>query len=358
MRARALLAAALLALLPLAGAARPKGVRTLGDAATLNVLHDRVDRVTAAGEKSRAADGMTIAAGDRIVTSASGTALVTFLDGSTLAVQPGSDVVVRRLDGGGQRTGILVNAGAVWARVARLASPTGAFSLESNTATAAVHDGVIGAGYKGGEFRCWTQRGDLAVTDPAGRPLITLRPGETTRVDGKQAPQARPFSVNALSLRVEASAGVWPLLEMPGGSLHAGFVAPGIEVNQVFGAVTRVNPDGTRVIEVPAGTPAPYVVRIHGAAAGPYTVTMTGLHRGAQVYRLDLAGTIARDEWLSTSLRQTIPKNAVGRVPDPARARADSARAPKFAPMRDDVPGTILLAPVEMGDRGGPPKPP
>jgi hypothetical protein len=358
MRRGALLLAALAALAPLAGAAQPKGARTLGGTATLNVLQQRVDRVTAAGEKSRATDGMTVAANDRILTSGTGTALLTFLDGSTATVQPGSDVVVRRLGGGGQRTGILINAGTVWARVSRLASPAQPFSLESNTATAAVHDGVIGARYSKGEFQCWTQRGELTVSGPGGRTLITLTPGQQTHVDGKQAPQTEPFFVNAMTLRVEASPGVWPLLEMPTLPLQAGFVAPGVEVNQVYGSVTRVSADGTRAIEVPAGYPGPYTVRLQGASMGPFTVTMTGLFRGAPVYRLDFSGTIERDEWLWTSVQQDLQQTGGFGIPDYRSAKAASVRAAKFAPMRGDLPGAILLSPFEMGGRDGPPKPP
>jgi FecR protein len=349
MRRRALLLAALAALVPLAGAAQPKGPRTLAGAATLNILQARVDRVTAAGEKSKATDGMTVAAGDRIVTSGSGTALLTFLDGSTATVQPGSDVVVRRLGGGGQRTGILINAGTVWARVSGLASPAPAFSLESNTATAAVHDGVIGAVYSKGDFSCWTQRGELTVSDSGGRALITLQPGQQALVDGKQAPQTQPFFVNAMSLRVEASPGVWPLVEMPMLPLQAGFVAPGIEVNQVYGSVTRLGADGTRMVEVPAGYPGPYTVRIQGAADGPFTVVMTGLYRGSPAYRLEFAGTIARDEWLWTSAQQELQQTGGFGIPDYRSARAESVRAAKFAPMRGDLPGAIVLAPGELG---------
>ena len=351
MKARALVAVALAGLLPVAGAAETKGPRPLAGAATLSVLQNRVERVTATGEKSRATDGMTVAAGDRIVTNGNGTALVTFLDGSTITIQPSSDVVVRRLSGGGQRTGILINAGAVWARVARLASPASPFSLESNTATAAVHDGVIGASYSKGDFGCWTQRGDLTVTDGSGRTLLTLQPGQATRVSGGQAPQTQPFFVNATNLRVEASAGVWPLLEMPTFPLLAGFVAPGVEVNQVYGSITRVNADGTRVIEVPAGYPGPYTIRIQGATAGPYAVTLVGLFRGAEVYRLEFAGTIGRDEWLWTSAQQDFLKADGFGIADYRSSKAEKVVAAKFAPMRGDVPGTILLAPAEINAR-------
>src|SRR5258708_35867161 len=106
----------------------------------------------------------------------------------------------------------------------------------------------------------------------------------------------------------EAWAGVGALLEMRTFPLQGGFVSPGVEVNQVYGSITRVNPDGSRVVEVPAGYPGPYTIRLQGAAAGPYTVTVLGLFRGAEVYRLELAGTIARDEWHWTSVQQELPQ--------------------------------------------------
>ena len=351
MTARLLVSAALAALLPVAGAAQTKGPRPLAGSATLSVLQTRVERVTAGGEKSKATDGMTVAVGDRLITNGSGTALVTFLDGSTITVQPGSDVVVRRLDGGGQGASILVNAGAVWARVARLALPGARFSLESNTATAAVHDGVIGAAHARGEFQCWTQRGELTVTDPGGRALLTLQPGQATRIGGGGAPTTQPFFVHAMTLRVDASSGVWPLLEMPTLPLLAGFVAPGIEVNQVYGSVTRVNADGTRTVEVPAGYPGPYTVRMQGAADGPYTVTLIGLYRGSEVYRLPFSGTIAREQWLWSSLQHDAHQSDGFGVPDYRSAKAENGRAAKFAPMRGEIPGSLLLSPAEMSAR-------
>jgi hypothetical protein len=352
MRRRGAALVALLAALltPLPAAAQPRGPQSVGAAAaTLSVLQPRVERVTAAGAKTRATDGMTLAAGDRVITSGNGIALVTFLDGSTITVQPGSDVVVRRLEGGGRRTGILVNAGAVWARVARVLGPGPGFSLESNTATAAVHDGVIGAQYDGGLFQCWTQRGELRVSDASGRPVATLKPGEMTTIGAGRVPQTQPFSVTAMTLRIHASGGVWPLVEMPAVPLLAGFVSPGVEVNQVYGSITRVDADGSRLVEVPAGLPGPYTVRLQGASAGPFTVTMTGTHYGSEVYRLQFSGTIGREEWLWTGVQQDMQVRGGFGLPDYRSAKAAGVRAASFGAMRGDLPGVILLSPREVG---------
>ena len=66
--------------------------------ATLSILTGTVKYVPAGSTESHIArDGMNVGIGDRILTSAEATALVTFLDGSTLTVQPDSDVEIKKL---------------------------------------------------------------------------------------------------------------------------------------------------------------------------------------------------------------------------------------------------------------------
>lgn len=337
--------------------AQTRGPRTVSATATLSILKGSAERVTAGGERTPATDEMTVAVGDRVRTSRNGLAVITFLDGSTVTVQPGSEVVVRRVDlSAGRRadTSVVITAGTVWARVARLLDRDSRLSLQSNTATAAVHDGLIGAQQnRDASFECWTQAGELTVTDPRGQPLVTLQPGETTRVAGGQAATPTPFSVMASTLRVVASPGVWPLLEMPYDAILAGFVAPGVEVNQVYGSRTAVNADGTREIVAPAGFPGPYTIIIEGYRDGPFAVTVTGLFRGGEAYRLEFRGRVSRGERLWTSVMQEMPETA-GLSPgaDPSGARALGARAALFGPMRRPLPGWILLSPTEASAAG------
>ena len=61
-----------------------------------------------------------------------------------------------------------------------------------------------------------------------------------------------------------------PLLVMPDGVRAAGFVPPGIEVNQVFGSFTGVR-DGRRVIQVPAGLAGPFRLVSPPPADGKYS---------------------------------------------------------------------------------------
>jgi hypothetical protein len=153
-----------------AQAAEPTVVSTT---ATLSILTGTVKRIPAGSTRPQAAkDGMNLGIGDRVLTRAKATALVTFLDGSTLTVQPDSDVEVKRADvsESGSRISIKINLGTVWARVVRLIDPKSSFSLESNTATATVHDGLIGGQQKPDHsFICWTLAGELMVKNRMGK---------------------------------------------------------------------------------------------------------------------------------------------------------------------------------------------
>ena len=68
------------------------------------------------------------------------------------------------------------------------------------------------------------------------------------------------------TIEITARGPVWPLVVMPDGVRLAGFVAPGIEVNQVFGSLTAQR-DAARLVEVPAGAAGPYTCRADGIRA-------------------------------------------------------------------------------------------
>ncbi len=157
----------------------------------------------------------------------------------------------------------------------------------------------------------------------------------------------------ASTLRVVASRGVLPLVEMPYHTLLAGFVAPDVEINQVYGSVTQAHPDGTRSVEVPAGFPGPYTLIVEGREETPFTITLVGFYRASEVYRTELRGRIGRGERQWTSLMQEIPPvEGLGWGPSPESARAQGVHSARLGPMRRPLPGEILLAPAEVEAAG------
>jgi hypothetical protein len=128
------------------GQERPGGVST---AATLTVLSVPVERVGVGSDRPAAvASGSDLAVGDRVVTGTDGRALITFLDGTTVTVEPASEVTVRQAQMEGRqasRIGVLVTVGTVWARVAGWLGGRATVTIESNAYSATAHDGLIGA---------------------------------------------------------------------------------------------------------------------------------------------------------------------------------------------------------------------
>ncbi len=329
----------------LAQASNPRTIAS--GTATLSILKGTVQRVPAAGGTTQAAsDGQAVAVGDRILTGAGAEALLTFLDGSTLTIMPNADVAVKQATFGAKRSnvGIQINVGKVWARVVKLVDAKSSFSLESNTATATVHDGLIGAQQDpDGSFGCWTKAGGLTVTDRQGQTTVLL-PGEKTTIKGGQAPAPQAFAVHQSAMNITATPNVLPLVLMDDQARLAGFVAPGIEINQVFGSYTGLGSDGGRTIEVPAGTAGPFTVILNGHASGPFLVTVTGLFAGERIYRVDLSGEIAQGERLVSRLTQEMD---AATAKEPKTARVVGGSASHLESTRDPLPGRFVLSAQE-----------
>lgn len=280
--------------------AHAQEIRVATTAATLTIVVSPVEHVPSGKEaRHAAADGMNLAEGDRVITGSRAIALVTFLDGSTITVQPDSDVVIARAavatpESTGLR--ILIRAGKVWARVARLLGRRSSISLESNEYAATARDGLIGAERAAdGTFVCWTRAGEMTVAGRDGPPLARLSPGEKATVGGGARGAVETFRVHVSALEIEASANLLPLLQAPESRAAAGFVAPGIEVNQIFGSRTEREDEAWR-LDVPAGESGVYTLVLTGLADGPFSVSLVGTLNGAPVYRHRIRGVIARGQ--------------------------------------------------------------
>jgi len=331
-----------------ATSSRAVGPPVTSATATLNIIAGDVKVISPEGGPAHPAkDGMNLPVGAHVVTGQKSTALVTFLDGSTLTVQPDSDATVKQADLSKKQSTvrIKVNLGTVWARVARLADSGSSFSLESNSATATVHDGLIGARQEAdGTFTCWTRAGTLFLVDPSGRIISELKPGQMDVVKTCRPSNPHPCFSNDSALRVTTSPDVLPLILMADKARLAGSVSPRFEVNQVFGAFTGLTEQGGHIIEVPAGVAAPFTLIVEGQTSGPFEVTIAGLHKGAQISQQRLSGTIKIGERLVTSIMPQLDDATAG---DPKTAKMVGLTATPFQPMVGPLPGVLLLSPWE-----------
>jgi hypothetical protein len=336
-------------LLPAAvGAANPAASKP-PTAATLSVLSGVVEHARAAGgARARAASGADLAEGDRVATGADGRALITFLDGTTVTVEPGSEVTVRELPSAQRepsRVRLLIVAGTLWARVAGWLGGRGTVTLESNAYSATARDGLIGAQARGdGGFVSWTRAGEVVLADAGGERRAVLQPGEkgTLAPDGAVTKEA--FSVNASTIEIAVDGPLMPLLIMPDGVRAAGFLPSGVEVNQVFGSFTGVR-DGRRVIHVPAGLAGPYRLVVVAVADGAYSITVVGRSADRAVYWGERRGRVQAGDRRGGEIVQRFGEFE---RPDPRTARVVDGWLGPLRERLGGVPPTVVLPPLEL----------
>ena len=291
--------------------------------ATLSVLTAPVERIAGdAGTPEPGITGMNLAEGDRIRTGAGGVALITFLNGSTVTLLSEAEVTVKQAPTGRAKAAgirMLIHAGRVWARVAQAAGSRTTLTLESNDYTATAHDGLIGAEQTAGTFVCWTRRGALWLTDKSGQTDTVLVAGQRARARFGVPVTAEPFVPGASALEIRTTGPVVPLVRMPDGRVAAGFLAPDVEVNQVFGSLTEAKGGQRWLVEVPGGHEGPYTLILTGAGAGPFTARVSGRYLGFTTYRQEIRGEARPGERLFTRITQTVKGQ------DPLTARAVDA---------------------------------
>jgi hypothetical protein len=181
--------------------------------ATLTVLSASVTVVAGdSGIAHPGVSGQTVGVGDRILTDPSGGATLTFVDGSELQLDAGTEVLVKALgqtDGGGLLTTIAQAGGVTINRVAQLGANS-SYQLETPSATALVRGTV----FRGRVVRDPQTRNvleeDLSVEQ--GSVVVRLRSGLRLL-----APGQRLRIIAGLAGTLEAIAGDPTLTVEPGG---------------------------------------------------------------------------------------------------------------------------------------------
>jgi hypothetical protein len=342
-RMRALARAGIGCTLVLSLGVLPAGAMLWAPAATLTVLAGRVEHARGSGAAGSASSGADLAEGDRVVTGADGRALITFLDGTTVTVEPGSQITVRELTAApreSSRVRLLILAGTLWARVGGWLGGRGTVTLESNAYSATARDGLIGAQSRGdGAFVSWTRAGEVTLRDAQGEIRLVLQPGDKGTLSPAGGAVRESFAPSASTIEITAEGPVSPLLVMPDGARAAGFVPPDLEVNQVFGSFTGIR-EGRRVIQVPGGLAGPYRLVLAATGDGPYTVTVTGRAGDRLAYSSERSGR-ARAGMREGA--EIVHRFGEFERADPRTARVTDGWVGPFSGRLGEVPSTVAL---------------
>jgi hypothetical protein len=255
---------------------------------TLTILGGTADVARGAGAFARAADGQALSAGDRVRTADAAHAVVTFLDGSTVEIEPATMITVVQATAAasGAITIQLEQAmGRTWSSVQKLARPDSKFELRTPATTATVRGtGFVTDVLASGATTVATADGIVEVS--AQGTTVVVPAGSLTTVQPNAAPSPpgpAPRAQNTLRFGLHSPA-------------H-------LVVVDAFGRACGIVPAGpTLVRQIPGclATEAgidPQLVDLPNAVAGIYSIVIETIAPGgdfvATASAVDGAGTLS-----------------------------------------------------------------
>jgi hypothetical protein len=225
----------------------PRGGATTSaqNAATLAILNTAIEGARAGAAFAPALDGEVYATGDLVRANVEGRAVLTFFDGSSLSVDPGSQVKVvalNRVSADGIQVTIEQSLGRSWSSVQKLKTPDSRYEVRTPSTVAVVR----GTGFLtfvqqlatgGTQTTYQVDEGTLLVNANAGGSVTVPAGSQVTIAEGAQAPASATPMTPSPRLEITGSAGLGFLVVAPTGQScgTAGGKA------EVFGCVVTTN---------------------------------------------------------------------------------------------------------------------
>ncbi|MFH1169298.1 MAG: FecR domain-containing protein [Chloroflexota bacterium] len=191
----------------------PSQSRALASQATLDAKGSVELRMPGSTVWQDASDGMTLNAGSRIRTAPDAQAVLTFFNGTTITLEPGTDLVVETIEFSTEsKSSVLVFKqwiGKTWSRVEKLADPGSRYEIQTPSAIALVRGTLFATDVdESGATTIETREGLVSVSSQ-GREVY-VAPGQQTTVEFGVAPaDPAPVSQNGAD-QVQQSNGSLP----------------------------------------------------------------------------------------------------------------------------------------------------
>jgi hypothetical protein len=177
------------------GAVVPAGQAAASGASTLTIISGPVAVRHAGGDFASANDGAVLAAGDTVKTGADARAILTYFEGSTVEMEPDSELTIDAAHSDADGNTIIVmqqNLGVTWHVVTHLITSGSIYEVHTTTSTASVRGTQFTVGVGPDETTTeTTTEGAVANTDVLGTATVLTPPGQQTTTKKGEAP-ARP----------------------------------------------------------------------------------------------------------------------------------------------------------------------
>jgi len=237
------------------GVFTPKSQRiALGASTTLSIISGEVQiRHGATGEFAVASDGAILGPGDTIRTGPDARAVLTYFEGSTVEVEPGSELAIQTAHGNPDGSTVIEmqqNLGSTWHVVTHLSQSGSKYEVHTTSSTASVRGTAFTVGVTPEQTTTVsTTEGNVGTSDPAGTTTVAVTAGLTTTTKRGEAP-APPQQAPEPERRVTVTVGDQTTLVVDTLGRANGITKDGKRVLQTPGARLEVV-DGKLVVTLP-----------------------------------------------------------------------------------------------------------
>ncbi len=253
-------------------------------AAVLTVISGDVMMRSTTPDFAPAVDGTVLFAGDTVRTGVDARAVLTLFEGSTVELEPVSEVTVAAAAarGGGTIVDLVQSAGRSWHVVTRLTTVDSRYEVRTPSATASVRGtafevAVVDDPVAGVVTTVTTTEGRVTAADIAGTSEVLVAADQTTTVRAKGAPESPRTAAEAQRVVTVTAPSTTSLVVDPLGRSNG--LKDGRVIAQTPGArVAVVN--GTVVVTLPNLPEGPITTTVAPDATSSMTVSTTVADRG------------------------------------------------------------------------------
>ncbi|MEE8372260.1 MAG: FecR family protein, partial [Dehalococcoidia bacterium] len=314
--------------------------------ATLSVLSGDVSIQVAGTDAWREADdGMTLQAGARVRTAPESYAILTFFEGSTLRLDPDTDVEIQRVDIVGEFGSVILLkqwVGRTWSRVAKKIDPASSYEIRTPSAYAMVRGTLFEVEVdETATTVVRTTEGLVSVGSEDRDGEVSLPLGQEATVDLGEAPsEPVPIAPPENEIVIEVDSLAVASVSDPTGS-STGQLPGGLAFNQITGSQSTFD-DSAQTITIPNPVPGEYSVVLRGIGQGTLNLGLEGQSRGKATFKKNAAYQVtAGSEWLVKINVEIVDGQLTASVSDiePLRNRAPEkvVKPAKIEKMRDGM---------------------
>jgi len=237
------------------GVFTPKSQRiALGASTTLTIISGEVQiRHGVTGDFAVASDGAILGPGDTIRTGPDARAVLTYFEGSTVEVEPDSELAIQTAHGNPDGSTVIEmqqNLGSTWHVVTHLSQGGSKYEVHTTSSTASVRGTAFTVGVTPEQTTTvTTAEGNVGTSDPAGTTTVAVTAGLTTTTKRGEAP-APPQQAPEPERRVTVTVGDQTTLVVDTLGRANGLTKDGKKVLQTPGARLEVV-DGKLVVTLP-----------------------------------------------------------------------------------------------------------